>query len=45
LLSRAAKHGILDLSDAFDKLKRTNFRYRQETMDAPLDEMRRSERH
>jgi predicted nucleic acid-binding protein len=45
LLSRAAKHGILDLSDAFDKLKRTNFRYRQETMDALLDEMRRSERH
>jgi predicted nucleic acid-binding protein len=33
LLARAAKHGILDLADAFDRLKRTNFRYRQETMD------------
>jgi predicted nucleic acid-binding protein len=38
LLARAAKHGILDLAEAFDKLKRTNFRYRQEIMDALLNE-------
>lgn len=38
LLTRAAKHGILDLADAFDKLKRANFRYRQELMDALLKE-------
>jgi predicted nucleic acid-binding protein len=38
LLARAAKHGILDLADAFDKLKRTNFRYRQEIMDVLLNE-------
>jgi predicted nucleic acid-binding protein len=36
LLARAAKHGIIDLADAFDRLKRTNFRYRQETMDTLL---------
>jgi hypothetical protein len=33
LLARAAKLGTIDLSDAFDRLKRTNFRYRQEIMD------------
>ena len=38
LLARAAKHGILNLAEAFDKLKRTNFRYRQEIMDALLNE-------
>lgn len=38
LLARAAKHGILDLAEAFEKLKRTNFRYRQEIMDALLSE-------
>ena len=39
LLARAAKGGIIDLADAFAKLKRTNFRYRQEIMDALLKEM------
>lgn len=39
LLARAAKRGILDLADAFDKLKRTNFRYRQEIMDTLLKEV------
>ncbi|MBV9035079.1 MAG: DUF3368 domain-containing protein [Acidobacteriaceae bacterium] len=39
LLARAAQRGILDLADAFDKLKRTNFRYRQEVMDALLKEV------
>jgi predicted nucleic acid-binding protein len=38
LLARAAKHGILDLADAFARLKRTNFRYRQEIMDDLLKE-------
>ena len=38
LLASGAKHGIVDLADAFDRLKRTNFRYRQETMDVLLNE-------
>ncbi len=38
LLTRAARQGILDLADAFEQLKRTNFRYRQEIMDAMLKE-------
>jgi len=36
LLTRAAKRGMLDLADAFTQLKRTNFRYRQDIMDALL---------
>lgn len=36
LLARAAERGLLDLADAFDRLKRTNFRYRQATMDMLL---------
>jgi len=36
LLARAAKRGMLDLGDAFSRLKRTNFRYRQDIMDALL---------
>ena len=38
LLARGAKQGILDLTDAFERLKRTNFRYRQEIMDLLLKE-------
>ncbi len=38
VLQRAAKRGLLDLADAFDQLKSTNFRYRQETMDKLLNE-------
>jgi predicted nucleic acid-binding protein len=38
LLARAARRGILDLAEAFDRLKRTNFRYRQDLMDALLSE-------
>ena len=38
LLATAARHGILDLANAFEKLKRTNFRYRQDTMSALLEE-------
>jgi predicted nucleic acid-binding protein len=38
LLGIAAKSGILNLADAFDRIKRTNFRYRQEIMDELLNE-------
>ena len=38
VLGLAAQRGLLDLGDAFEKLKGTNFRYSQETMDALLDE-------
>ena len=33
----AAERGLLNLAQAFDRLKRTNFRYRQESMDELLD--------
>jgi predicted nucleic acid-binding protein len=36
LLIRAAQRGLLDLADALDLLKRTNFRYRQELLDGLL---------
>ncbi len=42
LLSIAANAGLLDLADAFDRIKRTNFRYRQEIMDALLAEGKQS---
>jgi predicted nucleic acid-binding protein len=38
LLAIAANAGLLNLGDAFDRIKRTNFRYRQQTMDALLSE-------
>ena len=41
LLARGAKQGILDLARAFEMLKRTNFRYRQENMDLLLKEVGR----
>jgi predicted nucleic acid-binding protein len=41
ILGRAAQSGLLDLSDAFDRIKRTNFRYRQETIDSLLTEIGR----
>ncbi len=37
ILSRAARADLIDLGSAFDKLKRTNFRYRQEVLDRLLD--------
>jgi predicted nucleic acid-binding protein len=40
VLARAAKHNLIELAEAFDKLKQTNFRYRQETMDLLLKEAR-----
>jgi len=39
ILQRAARRGLLNLADAFDRLKRTNFRYRQEIMDKLLNEI------
>jgi predicted nucleic acid-binding protein len=39
ILQRAARRGLLNLADAFDRLKRTNFRYRQEIMDKFLNEI------
>jgi predicted nucleic acid-binding protein len=38
ILRLAAKTGLIDLVDALGKLKRTNFRYRQEMIDDLLDE-------
>lgn len=38
VLSRAAQRRLLNLADAFDRVKRTNFRYRQEIMDRFLKE-------
>jgi len=37
VLSLAARHGLVDLAESFSRLKRTNFRYRQEIMDALLE--------
>jgi predicted nucleic acid-binding protein len=42
VLVRAARKGVLNLAEAFDRLKTTNFRYRQEILDRlPVD----AERH
>jgi predicted nucleic acid-binding protein len=38
VLSLAARRGLVDLSGSFARLKRTNFRYRQEIMDEILAE-------
>ena len=43
VLNRAAQRRLVDLADAFDRIKRTNFRYRQETMDALLAEWERGD--
>ena len=40
VLGLAARRGLVDLADAFARLKRTNFRYRQEVMDMLLDQQR-----
>lgn len=39
VLARAAKRSLLDLPTAFDRLKQTNFRYRQDTMNLLLNEV------
>lgn len=38
VLALAARRGLVDLADAFARLKRTNFRYRPAIMDALLDQ-------
>jgi predicted nucleic acid-binding protein len=38
VLSMAARRNLLDLADAFERLKRTSFHYRQEVMDQFLRE-------
>jgi predicted nucleic acid-binding protein len=43
ILRVAARLGLVDLADSFARLKRTNFRYRQEMMDALLDEWARDQ--
>ncbi len=40
LLTRGAQLGLLDLVEALDRLKRTNFRYRQELFDDLLKKIR-----
>jgi predicted nucleic acid-binding protein len=42
ILQRAARRGLVNLAEAFDRLKQTNFRYHQHIMDRLLAE---SERH
>jgi len=39
VLGLAAERGLIQLADAFERLKRTNFRYRQEIMDKLLKKM------
>ncbi|MBV9155638.1 MAG: DUF3368 domain-containing protein [Acidobacteriaceae bacterium] len=39
VIARAAKRNLLNPSQAFDRLKQTNFRYRQETIDMLLNEL------
>lgn len=34
----AAEHGLINLADAFERIKQTNFHYLQETMDQLLAE-------
>jgi predicted nucleic acid-binding protein len=38
ILRRAAQRRLLNLAAAFDRIKRTNFRYRQDVMDTLLRE-------
>ena len=39
VLSRAGQLHLVNLADAFDRLKQTNFRFRQEIMDTFLGEI------
>ena len=38
VLQLAASRGLIDLADSFERLKRTNFRYRQDVLDGLLKE-------
>jgi len=42
VLSRAGSCGLIDLAEAFEKIKRTTFRYRQDIMDQFLKESGRA---
>jgi predicted nucleic acid-binding protein len=42
VLAMAAREGLINLGDAFEQIKRTNFRYRQEIMDQLLVEASRN---
>jgi predicted nucleic acid-binding protein len=44
VLDLAARRGLIDLSDAFTRLKATNFRYRPEILDALLTQHRNKDR-
>ena len=41
ILDLAAERGLIDLNDAIDRLKRTNFRYRQALFDVLLERRKR----
>jgi predicted nucleic acid-binding protein len=41
VLCLAARRGLINLAESFDRLKRTNFRYRQHIRDQLLDEASR----
>lgn len=43
VLDLAARRGLIDLADAFGRLKQTNFRYKQEIIDAILMRAKRLE--
>ncbi len=45
LLARAARHNLVNLCDAFERLKDTNFRYRQDVMNKLLAETETSGKH
>ncbi len=45
ILRAAARLGLADLADCFERLKLTNFRYRQETMNALLAEILKREEY
>lgn len=38
VIDLGARRGLLDIADAFERIKRTNFRYRQEIMDELLNQ-------
>jgi predicted nucleic acid-binding protein len=41
ILSRAGQRKLLNLADAFDRVRRTNFRFPQEVMDRFLSEQQK----
>jgi predicted nucleic acid-binding protein len=43
ILARGARHDLVDLAEMFDRLKRTNFRYQPEMLDALLARHRKQE--